>query len=76
MTMNSVFHMVATFRIFRYVPGRSPIIALASVVLEQVRLSSEVLPIVGVHTISLVVILTEWAPFGFEKEHIEVGIFR
>ena len=76
MTMNSVLHVVATFRIFGDVPGRPPIIALASVVLEQVRLPSEVLPVVGVHTISLVVILAERAPFGLEKEHIEIGIFR
>lgn len=39
------------------------------------RLSAKVLPVVRIHTLSLVVVLVlERTPFSLEVEHIELGV--
>jgi len=45
-------------------------------VIENTWLSPEVLPIMRVHALSFVVLLVEWTPFGFEVEHVKIGILR
>jgi len=45
------------------------------IIIEQIGLSPEVLPVVSVVTLGLIVLLVERAPLSLEVEHIEVGIF-
>jgi len=48
---------------------------LTRVVVEKVRLASEVLPVMSVLALGLVVVLVlEWTPFGLEVKHIELGV--
>mmetsp|Transcript_7054 Transcript_7054/g.5302 ORF Transcript_7054/g.5302 Transcript_7054/m.5302 type:complete len:284 (-) Transcript_7054:950-1801(-) len=51
-----------------------PVGALILAIVEQMWLSAEVLPVVGVVALGLVVFLVEGAPFGLEVEHVEVGV--
>jgi hypothetical protein len=45
------------------------------IIVEQVRLASEVLVVMGVITLSLVVFLIVGAPFSLEVEHKVVSVF-
>jgi len=45
-----------------------------AVISEQIRLSSEVLPIVRIYALSLVVVLVEWTVLSFEVVHVEICI--
>jgi len=42
------------------------------IVVEQLRLSSEILPVVCIVTLGFVVFLVEWTPLSLEIELIEV----
>ncbi len=46
-----------------------------SIIIEHVRLSSKVLPIVGIVTLSLIMFLIERTPLSFEVKHVEVIVF-
>lgn len=48
--------------------------SLLALILEDVRLSSEILPIMSVNTLCLVMFFVEWAPLRLEIEHIEIGV--
>ena len=75
MRVQTVILVRASVREHRDKVLRLPIGALFFVVLVQLRLSSEVLPIVGVHAfIPLVVGLVVRAPNSLEVEQIEVLI--
>jgi hypothetical protein len=43
--------------------------------LEKMRLSPKVLPVMGVHSVSLMVVLAERAPLRLEEENVEIGVF-
>jgi hypothetical protein len=45
-----------------------------SIVFEYLRLSPEVLPVVGIVALSLIVLLVEGTPLSFEVEHVEVEV--
>lgn len=52
-----------------------PVLAeLSGVVIEQVGLAAEVMPVVGIDALSLVVGLDEWTPLGLEVVHEETGV--
>lgn len=44
------------------------------VIVEYIRLSSEILPVMCIIALSLVVFLVEWTPFCLEIEHVKVCI--
>ena len=52
-------------------PVRAYILA---VIRENIRLSSEILPVVSIDTLSLIVLFVEWTPLCFEVKHVKVGI--
>ena len=53
-----------------------PLRALLFFVVEKMRFSSKVLPIMSVYTsISRVIGVTIWAPYSLEVEHVKVRIF-
>ena len=52
-----------------------PVSAQIAIIVINVGLAAEVLPVMGVDTVLLVVVLAPWAPRGFEIEHVEIGIF-
>lgn len=65
----------ATFVVFSYECAWLPILTnLVRIVVVDVGLSSEVLPIVRIHALRLVVLLVEWAPLSLEIEHVKVCI--
>ena len=50
---------------------------LARIIIEQVRLAPEVLPVVRVFALGLVVVVGKiWAPFGLKVVHVEFVILR
>lgn len=51
-----------------------PILTQIDLVAEQVWAASEILEVVGVHALSLVVLLIEWAPLRLEVEHVVVKV--
>lgn len=70
----SIF-VFASIRVDRDEVFALPLGTLLLLVVVQVRLSSEVLPVVGIHTgISLVFGLIVGTPDGLEVEHVEVDI--
>lgn len=76
MAVRSTFYILAAFRVFSNVPGRPPVVALGLVILEQVWLPPEVLPVMGIHSVCLMMVLPEGAPFSLEVVNIKIDIFR
>lgn len=64
-----------TVRVGSYEVINVPITAQVSLVVVDVGLPSQVLPIVRVYTALLVVVLAPRAPCSFEVEYVEVGVF-
>lgn len=63
---------LAAFLILAYEISSLPLLTnFERVVLEEVGLSSEVLPVVSVHALSLVVFCVVGTPFGLEVEHVK-----
>ena len=52
-----------------------PIFTQSHLIPIQVRSSSKVLKVVRIHTLSLVVLLIEWAPFCLEVKHVEIEVW-
>ena len=58
-------------------PSLPVLTKLARIIVKQVRLSPEVLPVVRVFALGLVVIVGKiWAPFGLKVVHVEFVILR
>ena len=52
---------------------RLPVVTcLSALVVENIWLSSEILPVVSVDTLGLVMLLIEWAPFSLKVKHVEI----
>ena len=51
-----------------------PVLTYFDFVLEQVRAASEVLEVVGIDTLSFVVVVVERTPFSFKVEHKKVEV--
>lgn len=65
----------APFMILRNEGTWLPVITdLVCIVVENIWLPSEVLPIVRIDALCFVVLLVEGAPFGFEIKHVKVGV--
>lgn len=53
-----------------------PVRTLLFVIIIDMGLSPEVLPVVGVHTqLSVMLCVREWTPHSLEMEHVEVDVF-
>jgi hypothetical protein len=53
-----------------------PVVAsFITFVVEDVWFSTEILPVVSVDALGFVMFFVERAPFCFEIEHVEVGVF-
>lgn len=74
--MDAVLHVRAAFRVLRDVSCGSPVVSLVLLVVEQMRLSPEVLPVVRVHAVGFMMVLAERTPFCLEVKHIEVAVLR
>jgi hypothetical protein len=62
-------------RILVYLSLLIPIRTLNALVVKDMRFSSEILPIMCVHTeFSVVIVLVKWTPHGFEVKHIKIVI--
>lgn len=75
-TVHTVLHVLTALRILSDVPPRDPILALGVLVLKQLRISPEILPVVCIHTICLMVILAERTPLRLEMIHIKFKVAR
>jgi hypothetical protein len=65
-----------TFVVFGDEGARLPVPAdVVCVIVVDIWLPPEVLPIVRVHALGLVVLFIEWAPLGLEIEHVEICVF-
>lgn len=53
-----------------------PVAAQIAIIVIDMGLAAEVLPVMGVNAVLLVVVLAPWAPRSFEIEYVEIGIFR
>jgi hypothetical protein len=51
-----------------------PVFTQLHIIFKQIRLSSEILEIVGIETLGFVMIVVEWAPLCFEIKDIEIKI--
>jgi hypothetical protein len=43
-------------------------------IVEQMGLPPEILPVVGIDTVCLVMVLAERTPFSFKIKHIKIGV--
>ena len=69
--------ILAAFMIFGNESTGFPILAdFLARIIEDIRLSSKILPIVSIYALCLIMLLVERAPLCLEIEHIEVSILR
>lgn len=74
MAVSAILHISASFRVLSDVPGRSPVFSFYASISEQLGVSPEILPIVGIYTICLMMVFPERTPFRLKIVHVEVKI--
>ena len=68
--------VLTALMIFSYEGSWLPIRAyLHTIIIEYVWFTSEILPIMSIHTLCFVMFLVKWTPFSFEIKHPKVIIF-
>lgn len=74
MTIGAILYFLTPFRILCDISGRLPILSLSAVIAKKFGISPKILPVVGIHTVSFMMVLPEGAPFCLKIVHKEVPI--
>jgi hypothetical protein len=49
--------------------------SFVALIIENIGLSPEVLPVMSINTLSFVMLLVEWTPLSLEVKHIKIYVF-
>ena len=74
MTKHAVLDVPTAFTVPSNVPSRLPVFALRVMIMIDLGLPPEILPVMGIHSVCLVMVLAKWSPFGFEIIHVEIEV--